>query len=110
MIYMHRIVANAQPGQIVDHIDRNPLNNQEANLRICTNAQNCANRPSQRNNGTSRYKGVSWHRQRRRWQAQIQVLGRQMHLGDYLSEIEAASAYNDAAHLHFGDFAYLNPI
>lgn len=43
-IYMHRLIAGAQPGQEVDHIDRDTTNNTRGNLRIVTHAENMRNR------------------------------------------------------------------
>ena len=57
LLCMHREIMNAQPGQFVDHIDRNRLNNTRANLRFVTQQQNLMNRRLGRNN-TSGYKGV----------------------------------------------------
>lgn len=42
-IYMHRFILGALPGQLVDHIDRDPLNNCRANLRLATKQQNTCN-------------------------------------------------------------------
>jgi len=39
-----RIVMNSKKGQLVDHRDRNPLNNRKNNLRIATHRQNMLNR------------------------------------------------------------------
>ena len=38
-VLMHRVIAGAKPGQIVDHIDHDTLNNRRANLRVCTHAE-----------------------------------------------------------------------
>ena len=43
-MFMHRFLMGAQPGQIIDHIDRNKANNQRNNLRFCTHAENMRNR------------------------------------------------------------------
>ena len=49
----------------------------------------------------SRYRGVSWRRQARRWIAELMHDGRRYRLGSFESEIEAAEAY-DAACLERG--------
>ena len=59
-------------------------------------------------NGSSKYKGVAWIIRDERWQAAIQYEGRNIHLGHFTSEIEAARAYDAAAKQYFGDFALTN--
>lgn len=46
---------------------------------------------------SSLYRGVSWHPQTRRWKAQIKVGGKDVNLGRYVTEEEAAQAYDRAA-------------
>lgn len=104
---MHRVILNAQPGQVVDHRNRNGLDNTRANLRVCTALQNNYNRFQQARNKTG-YKGVSWNGRVGKFYAQIKVAGRNYDLGLYADPIEAARAYDAAARQHFGEFAYLN--
>ena len=59
-------------------------------------------------NCSSRFKGVSWHRKRERWVANIQIDGRLRHLGYFTEEEDAAAAYDRAAKRHFGEFCLLN--
>jgi hypothetical protein len=106
-VFMHRLITGAARGKVVDHIDGNPLNNQRANLRVCTQAENQGNRRKIKP-ASSIYKGVSWVQKRRKWQASLYVSGRQRLLGRFASEIEAARAYDAAAKQHFGEFALLN--
>lgn len=105
-IYMHRLLLDAQPGQFVDHIDGNRLNNTRDNLRFVTRLQNGWNR--QRQSNMSGYKGVSWHDHHGKWQARIQHDGRQFFLGYFDDPVEAALAYDQAAEQHFGPFARKN--
>jgi len=58
--------------------------------------------------GTSRYRGVFWSGQKCKWQAKIHADGKQRHLGFYVSETEAALAYDDAARDAYGAGAWLN--
>lgn len=110
-VYMHRLIMAAQPGTEVDHADRNGLNNRRSNLRMATRSQNLQNRGSHTRGGkpsTSQYKGVSWDKARSAWKTNINVNGRQEHLGRHPSEVEAAVAYDRRAREAFGSFAFLN--
>jgi hypothetical protein len=107
-VYLHRFLLNAQPGQFVDHLDGDRLNNTRANLRLVTRAQNQWNRKVQRNR--SGYKGVSWHRHKGRFYARIQVNGQRYNLGYFDTAEEAAEAYDEAARRLFGEYARLNGV
>jgi len=106
-ILMHRQIMRAPKGLVVDHIDRNGLNNRKSNLRLCTPAQNARNRGPNRNS-SSRYKGVSWKKDCNKWYVRIKYEGRSVYLGRYDDETEAATAYDRKAQELFGEFAYLN--
>lgn len=92
---------------LVDHANGNGLDNRRVNLRSATVSQNNAN-AQLRTDSTSGRKGVTWHRPRRRWQAQIQAAGRKRHLGYFGSVDEAAQAYDTAARELFGEYARVN--
>jgi hypothetical protein len=81
-------IANPYNKQCVDHIDNNKLNNNISNLRYCTQQENCMNsKLSSRN--TSNFKGVSYHKQRNKWMAYIDINGKKQNLG-YFDKIEDA--------------------
>lgn len=92
------------PLRLVDHIDCNGMNNRWENLREATNTNNAGNCRVPVNN-TSGAKGVSWHRDAKKWVANIKRSGRQFNLGLYSTVEEAAAAYLTAAKDHFGEFA-----
>lgn len=109
-ILMHRIILGVVGvGICVDHVDGNGLNNQRSNLRICTHAQNMANKKSKKN-GTSKYLGVHKTPSYGKWQAKIKHDKKRIYLGSFKNEIEAALAYNEAAIKIHGEFAKLNII
>ena len=58
--------------------------------------------------GSSVYKGVSFHKQSKKWVAQIQIHGKPKHLGLFANEKEAAEAYNTSAVEFYKEFARLN--
>ena len=108
--YMHRLILGLErgDGKQVDHADGDGLNNQIANLRICTVRQNHQNTRKRNMGGVSKYKGVYRSSRHRKWYAQIKLNGRGTSLGSFSSEREAARAYNKAASKFFGEFARLN--
>ncbi len=105
-VYMHRVITNPPAGKVVDHIDRNGLNNRKSNLRICSVADNCRN--SKGWGKTSQYKGVSWSREKKKWLAVIRYDYKYRHIGCFENQIAAAKAYDKMARKFFGEFAYLN--
>jgi hypothetical protein len=105
-VFMHRLIMNAPRGMVVDHINANKHDNRRCNLRLCTQAENVRNK--RKSHGTSRFKGVWWHRARRKWIAVICHKGKNTILGRFDDEVEAAKAYDRAARERFGAFAYLN--
>ena len=109
LILMHRVIMGTPDGLEVDHINRNKLDNQKFNLRNVNSQQNKMNKSPQ-SNGKSQYKGIYWHNQRKKWVAKIKAEGRQISLGLYHKEADAALAYNLAAIKYFGDYAYINKV
>jgi hypothetical protein len=108
-VLMHRVITNAPRHLVVDHINHNGLDNRKENLRLCTVAQNSQNaRPRIRPNLTSRYKGVSFDKNRNRFKAYIQHKKIIYNLGRFEREVDAAKAYDKKARELFGEFAYLN--
>lgn len=105
-IRMHRVILEASPRQFVDHENGNGLDNQRTNLRIASNRQNQANMVSNRDS-ISGFKGVTWDAEAGKWRMQIKS-GSIKRRGRFLTEVEAAKAYDVAALDLFGEFARLN--
>ena len=110
--YVHQLVAhewvsNPEEKRCVDHIDGCRTNNHHENLRWATHSENNRNMKRHKD-GSSVYKGVSFHKPSKKWLVHIKANGQVQHLGYFTNEREAAEAYNTAALEHFGIFAKLN--
>jgi len=108
-VRMHRVIMNAAPDILVDHKKHTTLDNRKQNLRTCTRKQNNSN-SSSRKGSTSKYLGVSFDKNRKKWTVRVKIDGRVKSLGRFDEEREAAVVYNEAAKKHYGEFANLNII
>jgi hypothetical protein len=102
---IHRRIMQPPDGVIIDHKNGYFGDNRRENLRTCTYSENNRNRRSV--GGKSKYKGVCWVRDHGKWKAAIRP-GKQIFLGYFESEVDAAIAYDKAAIKHFGQFARTN--
>jgi len=106
---------------LIDHKDSNGLNNQVSNLRHASTLQNNRNSHKPQRACTSQYKGVrriSYHGKRGDsyyWMASIAAgpllpngKHKDINLGRFKTDIDAAKAYDAAAQQYFGDFSCLN--
>ena len=57
---------------------------------------------------SSKYKGVSWQKDRNKWVSRIKINGKQKNLGSFTSEEDAADAYQKALKMyHEGDSSFM---
>jgi len=105
---MHREIIGAKKGQVVDHKNGNKLDNRKANLRVCTQSQNQANRLKSASQ-SSKYKGVCLTKNFRpaRWEASLTVNGVR-YRKIFMKETDAAKWYDQQAIKYFGKFALTN--
>jgi hypothetical protein len=108
-LYMHRVINGTPENMDTDHINGNRLDNRKSNLRTASAEQNARN-SKKRSGCTSKYKGVSWCRIRKKWLSHIRINKKSKRLGRFSSELDAARKYNEIALIHFGEFAKLNQI
>lgn len=100
-IYLHRIIVKAGSGEIVDHINGDPLDNRRCNLRVVTqhiNMQNSSRRLHARN--TSGYRGVFWDKRKQKWMARAKLSGHQYFIGYYDTVEQAGNAAHEWRLLH----------
>lgn len=106
---IHKISYMIQSGKqieindLVDHIDRDPRNNNIENLRIVSSSQNCFNRERGKNNTTG-VKGVDYVKRTNRWRARICVDGKR-YTKYYDTLLDAACAAYSMRKRHHGDYA-----
>lgn len=95
--YMHRMVMLPDPGQQVDHINGDRLDNRKRNLRSCTAEQNAANKSAA---------GVIWHHGAGKWQARIHSKKNGVTTTKTFSDRIEAQLWYDAEKIQrFGEFA-----
>lgn len=104
--YLHRLIMNAPKHLQVDHINGDRLDNRKSNLRLCKNGSNSRNQGQR----SGKHKGVHFNKQIKRWIAQITKNYKCHHIGCFLTEKEAALAYNIKAKQLHGKYAYLNQL
>jgi HNH endonuclease len=104
---LHRfLVLNVPEGHVVDHINRNRLDNRRSNLRVITAKQNSYNRKKPKN-AKGKYKGVR-KMGGGKFKAVISKDGKTYQLKDCATEKDAAIAYDYMAEELFGPHAGKN--
>ena len=104
-VIMERVIERLLTcDEVVDHIDRNGLNNRRSNLRLATRQQDLHN-SKKPDRGTNRLKGASWSAKARKWRAQITINYQVIYLGYFDTEEKAHAAYCQAAAQNCGQFA-----
>lgn len=97
VIFMHREILGISDTKLsVDHVNRDKLDNRRQNLRLASGTENNMNRAKFSTN-TSGYKGVTWHKGIKKWQAQMGYKGKNIYIGSFSSAKEASEAYKNKA-------------
>jgi len=87
-VFLHRFILNAKTGQVVDHINRNKLDNRKQNLRFTNYSDNRLNHSQKP--GPSGYFHVCFHKRERTWYSYIKYKNINKHVGCFSSKIVAA--------------------
>lgn len=106
-VLMHKLIQPTPPGYVVDHINRNKLDNRRENLRVLHHSQNDFNQGKPRNN-TSGYIGVMYRKDRGNYYAQISIANEYFYIGGGLEKEEAAQLRDYIAWKVRGELAVFN--
>lgn len=85
------IHTGEEPPAKIDHINQDATDNRWSNLRDGTSSVNEQNMYMRKDN-TSGYPGVSWSKQRQKWEAHVGYRGKKINLGLFDCVIAAAIA------------------
>jgi hypothetical protein len=104
---LHRIIYEMHHGKIpngfvIDHIDRNPLNNKIENLRLASLSENKINSAANHNNTTG-FKGVI-RTPNNKFQARLGFNNKKLYLGLFNTKEEAAAAIKKKSIELYGEF------
>lgn len=106
-ISLHRFIKNPPNDMVVDHINRNTLDNRRSNLRVCTHTENVRNSGLSSLNTTG-FKGVYYAKDVDKYRARLRCNGESVSLGYYSNPIDAAIAYDKKAIEIYGEYAFTN--
>lgn len=106
---MHQLIINQKlnKNEEIHHINGNGLDNCAHNLEILTRSHHRAMDKKQINT-TSKYKGVCFNKRNNKWKSEITVNLKKINIGTFISEIDAARAYDKFAIKYFQQYARLN--
>jgi hypothetical protein len=104
---MSRVLMQPTNGQLVDHRDRDTLNNQRCNLRLCDRSENNLNRLHPRK---GQYRGVFLVKgcPKRPFHARLSFRGVRYYGGYHATAEGAAKAYDELVNKHCPEFGLLN--
>ena len=104
-IKIHRYLLNLRDRDlVVDHINRDSLDNRKSNLRIANYQENSFNRSLRSDNSTG-VAGINYHKTNNKWRAKIRYNGIDIHLG-YFSDINEAIINRQLAEEYlFGEYS-----
>ena len=84
-VLLHKFIMNYYGNEMcVDHINHNTLDNRKCNLRLVTQAENCANKAAKK------VYGIYFHNNR--WTARVKENGIRKNIGYYDTQAEAIAS------------------
>lgn len=108
-VLLHRLITNAQKGEVVDHINHLKYDNRKDNLRVANQEYNMMNACGRKDN-TSGRKGVWQDKRNGRWVAEIRANKKKINLGHYATFEEAVKAREQGEERYFGAWSYTSSV
>ncbi len=103
-----KLILGITGTSLIHYKDKNSLNLKRSNLEII-NHKTALLKQKKPINNTSGYKGVSFKKHAKKYEAYIKINDDKVHLGYFNDVIDAAKAYNKAAIENFGEnYSLLN--
>ncbi len=103
-VKMHNILFDVPEGKVVDHINRDSLDNRNENIRFCDNLENSRNIGPKKNN-TSGVSGVYWNSDNNKWRSRIKVNYKTIEIGSFDKLEDAKKARKEAEIKYYGEFS-----
>lgn len=99
---MHQYLIDIPAGKVVDHINRNPLDNRRKNMRICSRKENGRNISSKNAvHGIRKTKSE-------KYAVRITSDSKEKYIGTFSTYAEAVEARYKAEDMYHGEYAYHN--
>jgi hypothetical protein len=101
-VKLHRLILGLPAGTLaqVDHINGDRLDNRRRNLRRVNGAAEQMQNRAPNRGSSSRFRGVTWSKEKRKWLASVRLGGRLHYLGAYRDEAAAAQAAHEFRQRH----------
>lgn len=90
------------PISVVDHINGDKADNRWCNLIECSQGDNLQNIHKVKSTSTTGYTGVYTYKDR--FRAKINVNGKQIHIGEFVTAEDASIAYKNAKNIHHSHY------
>lgn len=99
-LFMHKMIMREDISEVVDHINRNKLDNRKENLRYTTIVVNAQNRSLQSNNKSGH---VGVYKVKNHWVAWIGAYCKRIYLGSFKTKEEAIKAREEAEKIYHSE-------
>ena len=105
-VYLHKMLLGVDNNTLVDHINRDKMDNRKSNLRHADKSLNAANAGLRRDNTVTKHKNIKFDKRYNTFIVRIVKDGVPHYCGRYKNLFDAVRAANEHRVNLFGEFAY----